>query len=49
MPLVHKLVTAYGGSIEVSSMEEAGAAGDHGTEVRVVLAEAPADAPTAGG
>jgi signal transduction histidine kinase len=44
MPLVRKLVTTYGGSIEVSSQEEAEGTSDHGTEVRVVLSEAPAGA-----
>jgi CheY-like chemotaxis protein/two-component sensor histidine kinase len=44
MPLMRKLVTAYGGSIEVASKEQAEGASDHGTEVRVVLSQAPAGA-----
>jgi two-component system sensor histidine kinase/response regulator len=42
MPLARKLVTAYGGTIEVASKEEAEGVDDHGTEVRVTLPEAPA-------
>jgi len=39
MPLVRKLVTAYGGTIEVDSKEQAHGVSDHGTEVRLVLRE----------
>ena len=42
MPLVRKLVETFGGSIAVSSREEAEGSSDHGTEVRVLLPEAPA-------
>jgi CheY-like chemotaxis protein len=48
MPLVRKLVTTYGGSIEVLSREEEGIQPDHGTEVRVVLTEAPNNAGAGG-
>jgi two-component system sensor histidine kinase/response regulator len=44
MPLMRKLVTVYGGSIEVASKEQAEGVCDHGTEVRVVLKGAPAGA-----
>ena len=44
MPLARKLVTAYGGSIEVASREEEQGVAGHGTEVRVTLREAPAGA-----
>jgi two-component system sensor histidine kinase/response regulator len=44
MPLMRKLVTVYGGSIEVASKEQAEGVSDHGTEVLVVLRQAPAGA-----
>jgi signal transduction histidine kinase len=44
MPLMRKLVTAYGGSIEVASKEQAEGVSDHGTEVTVLLEEASAGA-----
>jgi two-component system, sensor histidine kinase and response regulator len=37
MPLIKKFVTAYGGTIEVSSTEKTKAAETHGTQVRLVL------------
>jgi two-component system sensor histidine kinase/response regulator len=40
MPLVRKLVTAYGGSIEVTSTEQVEGVRDHGTEVRLLLRQA---------
>lgn len=44
MPLVRKLVEAYGGSIEVVSKEQVEGASAHGTEVRISLRKAPARA-----
>jgi signal transduction histidine kinase len=43
MPLVRRLLTAYGGSIEVSSVDEDTGAADHGTEARLLLRRAPVD------
>jgi signal transduction histidine kinase len=42
MPLVQKLVAAFGGSIEVTSKEQAKGVSDHGTEARVTLKRFPA-------
>jgi signal transduction histidine kinase len=45
MPLVHKLVTAYGGTIAVESREQVEGSTDHGTEVRIVLRAAGSTGP----
>jgi two-component system, sensor histidine kinase and response regulator len=45
MPLVRKLVTAYGGTIDVESREQLEGSTDHGTEVRIVLRAAGSTGP----